>query len=457
MSRTQRQRRIVDRARVRTRCARQGELLDLLAPRRHRGHPGDPLARPRRARRGQGPRADAPSCMPCPGEGGDRTAAAARRRRSLGPAARLVRGAAVSARAVGQPRRAAHAAGGRELPRLGDRPGRDLPRCSAPSPATTRSWSSPAAPSRRPRCRRLQSLAGTRVDPPRRTRCSRHRTPCRPTLITHERPAMTDPTRTSAADGSEAPRAPRPPGQPLGWTLRRRSRRRAGRTVQVAPTSTGGSRRTTSPARAPTPGCCTPRACSTTRHLDAMLAGLDRAGRRRRVRGVHARRGRRGRAHRPGARPHRAGRRRPRRAPAGRPLAQRPGRHAVPDVPARPRARRSAAWCSTSSTPSSPRPTRTSDVAMPGRTHLQHAQPVLLAHHLLAHAWALLRDVQRLRDWDVRAAVSPYGSGALAGLLARARPGGGRRRPRVRPRRSRTPSTAPRRGTSWPSSPSSPR
>ncbi|MBK8469734.1 MAG: argininosuccinate lyase [Actinomycetales bacterium] len=54
-------------------------------------------------------------------------------------------------------------------------------------------------------------------------------------------------------------------------------------------------------------------------------------------------------------------------------------------------------------------------VAMPGRTHLQHAQPVLLSHHLLAHAWALLRDVDRLRDWDVRADVSPYGSGALAG------------------------------------------
>ena len=52
---------------------------------------------------------------------------------------------------------------------------------------------------------------------------------------------------------------------------------------------------------------------------------------------------------------------------------------------------------------------------MPGRTHLQHAQPVLLAHHLLAHAWPLLRDVDRLRDWDARAALSPYGSGALAG------------------------------------------
>jgi argininosuccinate lyase len=55
------------------------------------------------------------------------------------------------------------------------------------------------------------------------------------------------------------------------------------------------------------------------------------------------------------------------------------------------------------------------DVAMPGRTHLQHAQPVLLAHHLLAHAWALLRDVDRLQDWDDRTALSPYGSGALAG------------------------------------------
>ena len=52
---------------------------------------------------------------------------------------------------------------------------------------------------------------------------------------------------------------------------------------------------------------------------------------------------------------------------------------------------------------------------MPGRTHLQHAQPVLLAHTLLAHAWPLVRDIERLRDWSVRAAVSPYGGGALAG------------------------------------------
>jgi argininosuccinate lyase len=52
---------------------------------------------------------------------------------------------------------------------------------------------------------------------------------------------------------------------------------------------------------------------------------------------------------------------------------------------------------------------------MPGKTHLQSAQPVLLAHHLLAHAQPLLRDVDRLLDLDKRVAVSPYGSGALAG------------------------------------------
>ncbi|MCX2729655.1 argininosuccinate lyase [Saccharopolyspora sp. NFXS83] len=55
------------------------------------------------------------------------------------------------------------------------------------------------------------------------------------------------------------------------------------------------------------------------------------------------------------------------------------------------------------------------DAVLPGRTHLQHAQPVLLGHHLLAHCQALLRDVSRLRDWDARTAFSPYGSGALAG------------------------------------------
>ncbi|WP_139978830.1 argininosuccinate lyase [Nocardioides litoris] len=56
------------------------------------------------------------------------------------------------------------------------------------------------------------------------------------------------------------------------------------------------------------------------------------------------------------------------------------------------------------------------EAVMPGRTHLQHAQPVLLAHHLLALAHPLLRDVDRMLSWDARVAGdSPYGSGALAG------------------------------------------
>jgi len=55
------------------------------------------------------------------------------------------------------------------------------------------------------------------------------------------------------------------------------------------------------------------------------------------------------------------------------------------------------------------------EIALPGYTHLQRAQPVLLAHHLLAHFWALSRDVDRWRDCLTRADVSPLGAGALAG------------------------------------------
>ena len=54
-------------------------------------------------------------------------------------------------------------------------------------------------------------------------------------------------------------------------------------------------------------------------------------------------------------------------------------------------------------------------VALPGYTHLQHAQPVLLAHHLLAHAWALGRDIERWQRVRTAADVSPLGAGALAG------------------------------------------
>jgi argininosuccinate lyase len=55
------------------------------------------------------------------------------------------------------------------------------------------------------------------------------------------------------------------------------------------------------------------------------------------------------------------------------------------------------------------------DAYMPGYTHMQRAQPVLVAHHLLAHGWALARDVDRLLDTVDRLDVSPLGAGALAG------------------------------------------
>jgi len=55
------------------------------------------------------------------------------------------------------------------------------------------------------------------------------------------------------------------------------------------------------------------------------------------------------------------------------------------------------------------------DTYLPGYTHLQRAQPVTLAHHLLAHGWALTRDVDRLLDCRRRTDVSPLGAGALAG------------------------------------------
>jgi argininosuccinate lyase len=52
---------------------------------------------------------------------------------------------------------------------------------------------------------------------------------------------------------------------------------------------------------------------------------------------------------------------------------------------------------------------------LPGYTHLQRAQPVLLSHHLQAHAWSLARDVDRVLDARRRLNVSPLGAGALAG------------------------------------------
>jgi argininosuccinate lyase len=54
------------------------------------------------------------------------------------------------------------------------------------------------------------------------------------------------------------------------------------------------------------------------------------------------------------------------------------------------------------------------ETVVPGTTHLRLAQPVTLGHHLLAHAWAFARDLERLEQWSNRASTSPLGAGALA-------------------------------------------
>jgi argininosuccinate lyase len=51
---------------------------------------------------------------------------------------------------------------------------------------------------------------------------------------------------------------------------------------------------------------------------------------------------------------------------------------------------------------------------MPGTTHARFAQPVTLGHHLMAHAWALMRDLERMREWSVRTSTSALGAGATA-------------------------------------------
>ena len=104
------------------------------------------------------------------------------------------------------------------------------------------------------------------------------------------------------------------------------------------------------------------------------------------------------------------------------------------------------------------RPRRTSARSCPAARTSSTPSRCCCRHHLLAHAWPLLRDVERLRDWDARvAADSPYGSGALAGSSLGLDPRGGRRASSASPAPAPTRSTAPRPATSSPSSRSWPR
>ena len=254
---------------------------------------------------------------------------------------------------------------------------------------------------------------------------------------------MTDPTASSDEQAS-----------PVGRALRRRPGRRAGRAVRSRPTSTGGSRRTTSPARARTPGCCTPPACSTTPTLAAMLDALDRL--RADVESgaftpdeadedVHSAL-ERGLIERAGA------------DVGGRLRAGRSRNDQVATLfrmYLREHARVVAGLVLDVVDALVDQATRHLGVAMPGRTHLQHAQPVLLVAPPAGPrvgAAARRRPAARLGRARGRVALR---LGRARRVLARARPRGRRRRPRLRRPRSRTRSTAPPAATSWPSSRSS--
>ena len=123
--------------------------------------------------------------------------------------------------------------------------------------------------------------------------------------------------------------------------------------------------------------------------------------------------GRRGHPHRDRAPRHRAGGRRRRQA-AHRAEPQRPGGDR-PAAVVPPLARRRGRGAMALQDVLAQRAREAADAYLPGYTHLQRAQPVLLAHHLLAHGWALARDVDRLLATVDRLNVSPLGAGALAG------------------------------------------
>ena len=135
------------------------------------------------------------------------------------------------------------------------------------------------------------------------------------------------------------------------------ARARSSRRCRARPTSTGGWRPTTSPGRVPTPAPCTRRACSTDDELAGLLRGLDALDERvRRRRAASRTRPTRTCTARSSALLLERGRPRARRPAPRRTQPQRPDRHAVQALPPRPRARRSPAWCSTSSTRSPTRP-----------------------------------------------------------------------------------------------------
>ena len=343
-----------------------------------------------------------------PGDGGDRTPQAGEYATFEARLARLLRRGAGPRRGVGQPGRAAHPARCGAVLRLGDRPGRPGRRSSAPSPATT------------------PCLLITR-DPERRRRRW-------PTSLTARSPTE----RTDRPSTADSVAATRPDTEERGPD---------GRRATAATSTTAGCGAAGSPAGRP-------RRCSRSASRPSSTGGwrrYDLAGSRAHARALHraglldrrradrdARRAATGWTPRsPPARSARpptdedvhgalerglveTARRRARRPAARRPVPQRPDRHPDPALPARPRCAAVGAEVPTVIEALHDQAERTSASPMPGRTHLQHAQPVLLvAPPAGARAGRCSATSTGSRDLDRRLARQPVRLGGAGRHLAR--------------------------------------
>ena len=185
-------------------------------------------------------------------------------------------------------------------------------------------------------------------------------------------------------------------------------------TSPVRSRSTRSSRSTTSTGRSPTSTASSAPGILTADEATALVDGLRAPPRRGRGRAPGLGSGAGGRPPQPRERAHRTDRPGGGQAPH-RPLAQRPGRDGPSPLDA---PRDATAWTprsSTSSARSSTSRTAKATAILPGTTHIQPAQPVLFAHHLLAYVEMAERDRGRFRDARARLDVSPLGAGALAG------------------------------------------
>ena len=386
-------------------------------------HPGHAVARPGRARRGQGALGLRRAGVRRAGRGRRPHAGApARDRRpARAPAGPALRGAAGQRRGERQPGRAAHPA-------------------RAPPSSSPRAFDKAELPRRPGHHRRRRHRPGDRP---------------RPAAVGADAGrALPGPGRLEREDDEREHHQHR---RALGRPVRRGPERRARGALPLHPLRlAAGALRPgrvprARPGPAPRPGCSTDDEHA---ELDRGLDALARAVRRRRP---GARPGRRGRARRPRAAAARRGRRRDRRPAARRAVPQRPDRHPVQglscattrrivaDARARPGRRARAAQAR-----AAPRGGHAGPDAPAARPAGAAVAPP--AGPRLA---AAARRRRGSRDWDARVAVdSPYGSGALAGSSLGLDPRGGRRATWASPGPARTPSTAPPRATSSPSSPS---